>query len=35
MDAWVAEKYPIRVKKVDRNEPPSLFDDLPVARPGF
>jgi len=32
VDAWLDEKYPVRTNKDDRREPPSLFDDLPMAR---
>ena len=31
-DGWLDEVYPIRRKPIDRNEPPSMFDDLPTAR---
>jgi hypothetical protein len=31
VDAWLDEKFPVRTKKEDRREPPSLFDSLPPA----
>ena len=32
VDAWLDERYSVRIRKDDHKEPPSLFDDLPVAR---
>jgi hypothetical protein len=31
LDAWLDEKFPVRTKKEDRREAPSLFDSLPTA----